>query len=91
MSDAAAFVRLPREPQTREEKEAQRVQRRQEADSAMRDYRAEEQALRDRTAKLRADRLAREQVVDRCPSQGAPPEVSTESKSGRKRRSCNAR
>ena len=62
MSDSEGFIRVPREPQTPEQKQSQLMQRRVEAEAAMRDYRAQEQALRDRTAKLREERRAREKI-----------------------------
>lgn len=47
-----------------EQKQALVVQRKADAKAATQDYHAEEQALRDKTAKLRAERLEREKKAE---------------------------
>lgn len=60
-----------RKPLSAEEKQALVVQRKADAKAATQDYHAEEQALRDRTAKLRAERLEREKAEPSSPKSPA--------------------
>jgi hypothetical protein len=53
-----------RKPLSAEEKQARIVLQRATAQAALQDYRDAEQKTRDRTAKLRAERLAREQAEE---------------------------
>jgi len=62
MTDEDAHEPAPRKPLTAEEKQALALQRKADAQVAMRDYRADEQAVRDQTGKLRAERLEREKT-----------------------------
>lgn len=68
-----------RKPLNAEEKQALVMQRKADAKAATQDYHAEEQALRDRTAKLRAERLEREEKAD--PSSPKPAAKRLPSKS----------
>jgi hypothetical protein len=56
-----------RNPLIPEQKQALVMQRKADAEAVMQDYHAEERALRDRTAKLRAERLEREKAEPRPP------------------------
>lgn len=51
-----------RKPLSAEQRQALVVQRKADAKAATQDYRAEEQALRGKTAKLREERLKREKA-----------------------------
>ena len=53
-----------RTPLSAEEKQARIVLQKANAQAALQDYRDAEQKTRDRTAKLRAERLAREQTEE---------------------------
>ena len=53
-----------RKPLSAEERQARIVLQKANAQAAVKDYRDEEQYTRDRTAKLRAERLAREQAKE---------------------------
>jgi len=53
-----------RKPLSAEEKQARIVLQKANAQAALQDYRDAEQKTRDRTAKLRAERLAREQAEE---------------------------
>jgi hypothetical protein len=53
---------VQRKPLTAEQKQELALQRKADAQVAMRDYRADEQEVRDRTGKLRAERLERERA-----------------------------
>jgi hypothetical protein len=53
-----------RKPLSAEEKQARIVLQKANAQAAVKDYRDAEQNTRDRTAKLRAERLAREQAKE---------------------------
>lgn len=50
----------PNKPASAEQKQARKAQQAQDGAKAMNEYRNREMAMRDRTAKLRAQRLARE-------------------------------
>ena len=56
-----------REPLTAAEKQTRIVQRKADAEAATQDYRADEQAMRDKTAKLREERLQREKKAEPSP------------------------
>jgi len=62
-------------PLSAEQKQALVVQRKADAKAATQDYHAEEQALRDKTAKLRAERLEREKKAE--PSSPKPRAVAS--------------
>ena len=55
---------IKRKPLSAEEKQARIVLQKATAQAALQDYRDAEQKTRDRTAKLRAERLAREQAKE---------------------------
>lgn len=67
MSDSDSSPK--REPLSAEQKQALVLQRKADAKSATQDYRADEQATRDLTAKLRAERLQREKAGQTEPKQ----------------------
>jgi hypothetical protein len=56
----------PRKPLTAEEKQERKAQKALEGAAALNEYRDQEMATRDRTAKLREERLARE-AADKAP------------------------
>ena len=60
-----------RKPLSTEEKQALAVQRKADAKAATRDYHAAARATRDRTARLRAERLERESAVSAGPPQSS--------------------
>lgn len=62
MTGPDAYDPAQRKPLTAEEKHALALQRKPDAQVATQDYRADEQAVRDRTGKLRAERLERERA-----------------------------
>jgi len=66
-------------PLSAEQKQALVLQRKADAKAATQDYHAEEQALRDRTAKLRAERLEREKK-----GEPAPPKLAAGRRSKRR-------
>jgi len=69
MTDSDTPEPPQRKPLTAEEKQALVVRRKADAEAAMQQYRADAQATRDRTAKLRAERLEREKDVNATPKQ----------------------
>ena len=64
MSDSDSTDSERREPLTAVEKQMRIVQRKADAKAGMQDYRAEEQATRDKTAKLREERLDSEKKAE---------------------------
>lgn len=71
MSDSDPTDSERREPLTAAEKQMRIVQRKADAKAATQDYRAEEQATRDKTAKLRKERLEREKKAEPSPQKRA--------------------
>ena len=62
MSDSDA-IEPKRAPLTGDEKQARALRRNADAEAAMREYRSDEQAMRDRLARLRAERLERQETA----------------------------
>jgi hypothetical protein len=72
MSDSDAYDPTQRTPLSAEEKQARAVARKADANAAMDEYRADEEATRQRTVKLRAQRLERQKSMPAMPQPERP-------------------